>query len=253
MDENTVDAVQENVVDSQSSQVESISENNSEVAEPIQSKDENAKYAVARREAEAAKAVAEERAAALERENSIAKKYGKEYGVFSDADIAREYGHLGINSLEDMDNYFEAQQKNVDPEVYSRLKNAEIIAQQANEKLSKYERKEKIDGELEQWKQDPNYGEFVSKWESDIKNIALQGNADIYPALLAVMGMKINELKQPNVEDIKKTAVKEYIESLKNQKPVEGGGQTPVIINKPTGSWEDARKGALQYLKNIKE
>lgn len=231
-----------------------------ELAKPAQDSNENAKYAAARREAEAArreaeaaKAEAEARAAALERENIIAKKYGKDYGVFSDADISREYGHMGINTLEDLDNYFEAQQKNVDPEVYSRLKQAESIAQQANEKLREYERKEKIDGEIAAWKQHEVYGEFFNKWEKDIKDVALQTNVDLYPAMLMVMGAKANELKQPNVEDIKKQAIKEYIDGLKNQKPVEGGGQSPAVVQKSSNTWEDARKSALQFLRSKKE
>lgn len=224
-----------------------------EPAKPAQDSNENARYAAARREAEAAKAAAEAKAAALERENTIAKKYGKDYGVFSDADISREYGHMGINTLEDLDNYFEAQQKNVDPEVYSRLKQAESIAQQANEKLSKYERKEKIDGEIAAWKQHEVYGEFFNKWEKDIKDVALQTNVDLYPAMLMVMGAKANELKQPNVEDIKKQAIKEYIDGLKNQKPVEGGGQSPAVVQKSSNTWEDARKSALQFLRSKKE
>lgn len=232
---------------------DNIGANEPEPAKPAQDKEENARYAAARREAEAAKAAAEERAAALERENSIAKKYGKDYGVFSDADISREYGHLGINSLEDMDNYFEAQEKNVNPEVYSRLKQAETIAQQANEKLSKYERREKIDSEISAWKQHEVYGDFFNRWESDIKDVALKGNGDLYTSMLIVMGAKAHELKAPNVEDIKKQAVKEYIDGLRNQKPVEGGGQSPAVVQKSSNSFEDARKSALQFLRSKKE
>lgn len=252
MDElNTVDAVQEDVVDSQNdSVVESsgTSGKESEVANPVQDKEENAKYAAARREAEARALQAEQEAAELKKDMQYIKKY-KEYGITSREDLAQ----YGYSSWEEVDNAMEAREKNVDPEVYSRLKNAETIAQQANEKLSKYERKEKIDSELAAWKQDPTYGEFVSKWESDIKDIALKSNSDIYPSLLAVMGTKITELKQPNIEEIKKTAVKEYIEGLKKQTPVEGGGQSSAVVQKSSNSFEDARKSALQFLRSQKE
>lgn len=246
---NTVDAVQENVVDSQEV-VESseTSVNTTEVAEPVQNKDENAKYAAARREAEARALQAEQEAAELKKDIEYIKKY-KEYGITSREDLAQ----YGYSSWEDLDNAIEAQEKNVDPEVYSRLKNAEMIAQQANEKLSKYERKEKIDEELAAWKQDPTYGEFFNKWESDIKDIALKANCDLYPALLMVMGQRANELKSPNVEEIKKTAVKEYIEGLKKQSPVEGGGQSPAVVQKSNNSWDEARKSALQFLRSKKE
>jgi dGTP triphosphohydrolase len=246
---NTVDAVQENVVDSQEV-VESseTSVNTTEVAEPVQNKDENAKYAAARREAEARALQAEQEAAELKKDIEYIKKY-KEYGITSREDLAQ----YGYSSWEDLDNAMEAQEKNVDPEIYSRLKNAETIAQQANEKLSKYERKEKIDGELAAWKQDPTYGEFFNKWESDIKDIALKANCDLYPALLMVMGQRANELKSPNVEEIKKTAVKEYIEGLKKQSPVEGGGQSPAVVQKSNNSWDEARKSALQFLRSKKE
>lgn len=66
-------------------------EKESEAAKPIQSPDDNAKYAAARREAEARTRQAEERAAKLERDNRIAKEYGKEYGMFSEEDIRATY------------------------------------------------------------------------------------------------------------------------------------------------------------------
>lgn len=249
---NTVDAVQENVVDSQEV-VESseTSVNTTEVAEPVQNKDENAKYAAARREAEARALQAEQEAAELKKDIEYARKY-KEYGITSREDLAQ----YGYSSWEDLDNAMEAKENNVSPDFYSRLKTAEAKASKVDEieqKLSKYERRDKIDGELAAWKQDPTYGEFFNKWESDIKDIALKANCDLYPAMLMVMGQKANELKSPNVEEIKKTAVKEYIEGLKKQSPVEGGGQSPAVVQKSNNSWDDARKSALQFLKSKKE
>jgi len=253
MGENTDNAVHGDVVDSQiDTTIETTETNVSGGSEPVNSQ-ANEKPTQSREDNEAWKNLrldkekAEQRAATLERNNTIVQKYA-DLKVYSDADIARNFGHLDINTMEDLDNYYEAQEKNVDPELYKRLTQAEQIAQQTSEKLSKYERKEKIDGEIEAWKKDETYGTFFDKWEKEIKEMALAHNAELYPTMLAVMGQKAAELKQPNIEDIKKEAVKEYIENLRNQKPVEGGGQTPARVVKPNTSWEDARKGALAML-----
>jgi len=252
---NSVDAGQGSVVDSQIDNQnntpvdggsESInSQSNEKPGEKqTQSREDNEAWKRMRLEKENA----EKEAAELKRDMDYIKKY-KSYGITSRDDLAQ----YGYNTWEELDLAVEAQQKNIDPEVYNRLTQAEKTAQQAVEKLSKYERREVIDQELDMWKKDETYGEFFSKWEKEIKELALQNNADLYPAMLAVMGTKAKELKPPNIEEIKKSAVKEYIESLKGQKPVLGGGNTPAIVTKQSNSWDDARKGALEFLRQTKE
>jgi|GEM_PF-1754860 len=90
---------------------------------PVQSPEENAHFAEQRRAREAA----ETKAANLERDYSIAKKYGAEYGVYSDTDIAEKYGHLSINNSEQLQAAIEKEakdaeltEKGMDPDIYTK-------------------------------------------------------------------------------------------------------------------------------------
>lgn len=133
-DENTVNAVSEEVVEPQETEVvetkteglENESENNSEVAEPKAKQDveENAKYAAARKDAERKMLESEQRAAKLERDNSIARKYGAEYGVYSDEDIKRQYGERGINNLEELEAAIQTEkykEAGIDPNIINEI------------------------------------------------------------------------------------------------------------------------------------
>jgi hypothetical protein len=115
-DESTVDAVTEEVVEPQ--EVEEVIEGQedesvtSEVADPkpIQSPDENAKYAAARRESERIAAEAQQRVAKLERDNTISRKYGTAYEVHSEDDIKAKFGDRGINTLEQFEQELQAEE-----------------------------------------------------------------------------------------------------------------------------------------------
>ena len=91
-----------NVEPQQTEQPISTESVNVEVAEPlkeekvVQTQEENAKFAEQRRAREAA----ESRANTLERNYSIAREYGAEWGVYSEGDIAEKYGHLGITTYD---------------------------------------------------------------------------------------------------------------------------------------------------------
>jgi hypothetical protein len=65
---------------------------------PVQSKEENAKYAAARREAERKAAEAQARAAKLERDNAISREYS-EYGVHSEEDIRTKF-NMSVEEFE---------------------------------------------------------------------------------------------------------------------------------------------------------
>ena len=54
-------------------------------------------------------------------------------------------------------------------------------------------------------------------------------------------------------EELRQNAVKEYLEGLKKgNKPVEGSGSPPVVVPSEPKTFDDAKKGALEFLKQSK-
>lgn len=86
---------------------------------PVQTPEVNAQFAEQRRAREAAEA----KAAKLEKDYSVAKAFGAKYEVYSEADIATKYGHLGITTFEHMAEAAqeaEMKEKGVDPEAVKK-------------------------------------------------------------------------------------------------------------------------------------
>lgn len=54
-------------------------------------------------------------------------------------------------------------------------------------------------------------------------------------------------------DDVKKNAIKEYLEGKLKYEPVEGSGATVVTTSSKPKTFDDARKQALEFLKNSKE
>lgn len=114
---------------------ESVNADNSEVTsteqgeKPVQTPEENAKFAEQRR----AREQAERRAAELERDHSISRTYGAEWGVHSEAEITEKYGHQGITTLAEFETAvreYEMKQKGVDPDLVKQYaeKDPDVIA-----------------------------------------------------------------------------------------------------------------------------
>lgn len=148
-----------------------------------QSREENAFVKQLRLEKEQAEA----RAAKLERDNIIAQKYGREYGVYSEADIANNYGHQGITTLEELENAIEAQKSNIDPELYNTIKTLEKEVNEGKALKKQIQQKEQLSN-------DPNVGKFFNANEAEIVKLAnsfqgdLKGDLDI--ALTILMRQK---------------------------------------------------------------
>lgn len=94
----------------------------------------NPKFAEMRVKVKEAERRAAEAEAARQRDISIAKKYGAEYGIFSEADIAEKWGSQGIKSLSDFESalrYQEAEevakQIGITPELLSKVLTPEIL------------------------------------------------------------------------------------------------------------------------------
>jgi hypothetical protein len=118
---------------------------------PVQTPEENAKFAEMRRAREAAEA----RAAKVEKDYSIAQKYGRDYGVFSEEDIAANYSHLGITTMEQFEQAVERQKmidRGIDPDILA----------------SEIENHPKVKQAMEKEKQAKNFGEFEAWYTENV-------------------------------------------------------------------------------------
>lgn len=83
---------------------------------PVQSPEENAKFAEMRRAREAA----ETKAAQIEKDYQIAKEFGAEWGVYSEKEISEKYGSQGITNYEQLKEAawrYKMQQEGVNPDL----------------------------------------------------------------------------------------------------------------------------------------
>lgn len=218
--------------------------NNSTVTEskPVQDKETNSAFAEMRRAREAAEA----KATQLERDYNYFAKYNN-LGVKNEAELKAAYGHQGINSWEDVDRYYEAQDAGIDPEVYNKIVDSERTAKEALEKLSKYEKRELMQQQAEQLSKDSKWGSFFNSNKDEILQTADKFGLDLQTAKLLVLEQKY---EQPNMEEIKQNAVKEYIEKVKNGNvPVEGSGNTAIVNSGAPKTFKDAFKQSMAYLK----
>lgn len=215
-------------------------------AKPVQDKQTNDAFAEMRRGREAA----ETKAAQVQRDFEYFQKYSG-LGITSEAELAQKYGHEGINTWEDVDRYYEAQEKNIDPELYNRVIQAETTSKETMEKLKQYERKETMQLQEEELSKDTKVGSFFNANKEEIKTVANHFNIDLDTALTMVMR---NKYAEPNLEEIKQNAIKEYIEKVKSgNAPIEtSGGNTSSVVS-GSKTFEDARKGAIALLRASKQ
>lgn len=102
---------------------------------PKQSPEVDSAFAEMRRKAEAAEKKALEVETKLKRDRDIAKKYGADYGVYSEEDIAEKYGAShGINTVDDLQRAIlnaEYQEKGIDPDTINKLIESHPLIQEA--------------------------------------------------------------------------------------------------------------------------
>lgn len=220
---------------------------------PVQDKETNSAFAEMRR----ARETAEKQASQAQKDLGIARKYGSEYGIYSESDIANTYGAShGITTFEQFEQALKSQQEaermNVDPELYRKLTQTEQQAQQALEKLSKYEQKELLQKQTEELSKDSRWGSFFNANKSEILDVASKFNVDLNTARLLVLDQKYQE---PDLEQVRQNAVKEYFEKVKaGNTPVEGSGNSAIVTGNSTPkTWDDARKQALSFLRGSKQ
>jgi len=147
-DLNSVNAEQENAVDSQDEiNEQEESEKKQESAEPVkaQEKDENAKYAAARREAETKAKQIEEKA---KKDNTIARQYGKDYEIFSEEDIKTKY-NMNLEEFENALLQESYKQAGIDPELINKAISNHPLIKQAEQLLTKTQEEQR-----QQWVKD---------------------------------------------------------------------------------------------------
>lgn len=110
-------------------------ENDSDLADqkPERDLERDKSFAEMRRKAEEAEKRASQVEAQRQRDTNIAKKYGADYGVFSDADIAAKYGNShGISTLEQFEQALQReqyQQAGLPPELVDKLSKVDDVLQ----------------------------------------------------------------------------------------------------------------------------
>lgn len=91
----------------------------------VQTPEQNSAFAELRRKSEAAEKRAIEVEAQLKRDREIAKKYGKEYNIYSDDDVAEQFGEShGIKTIAEFEEALKRQEykaKGIDPEMINKL------------------------------------------------------------------------------------------------------------------------------------
>jgi hypothetical protein len=117
--DNTVDSVSGEVADTK----------------PKQSAEVDSAFADMRRKAEAAEKKATELETKRTRDRDITKKYGAEYGVYSEEDISEKYGAShGIHNVEDLQKailHQEYAEKGIDPDTINQLIENHPLVQEA--------------------------------------------------------------------------------------------------------------------------
>lgn len=184
-------------------------------------------FADLRRKHEAAEKKAQEIETKYNRDRQIATKYGKEYGVYSDEDIAKTYGHEGINTLEDMDKALERQsyeQAGLPPEVIEKLNKIDDLEKSTNEYKTQSE-KEKLDrlliDEFSELRKE--YSELVKEDGSDLTPDVWQKWNDGKSGLTLTEAYELTNKKAIREHLVKRTS-QEKLNQINGKAHVKGTG-----------------------------
>lgn len=224
-DNSNVESVNEDVTTSQQSE------------KPVQSSEDNAKYADIRRKAES------------DAQQRIDAKYEKEYGQSHNIHSEADYDAAIAQQTKNEQIQEESERTGIDPALLERL-------QAAEEKLNGYETRDKEKSQAEQL-------QSVQKEADELIAQAKEEGFEITPQQLKEVIDKtgVSNLKDAykllksdvDIKSLKDNAVKEYIESRRNGRiPVEGSGSTPVVASESPKNFKDARAGALEMLRASK-
>lgn len=244
-----VDAGQEQTTAVQETTEETVEQTNPvqseevEVAEPQQEEkpqqtpEENAAFARIRREAE---------------------QYQRELKS-RDEWVSKTFGQYGITNWKE---YQQAMEQQVKAQQEEELKQQGIDPQILNKYLESNPELQYARQVIEQQKQQEDFNKQANELFSAYPNLNPKDIPEEVFRIQQEKGLSLldayekhqyQQYKSMDLEKIKKEAVQEYIKKVKEGNlPVEGGGSGPVIQTEVPKTWDEARKQALEYLKNNK-
>ena len=121
-------------------------------SQKVQTPEQNRAFAEMRRRAEASERRAAEVEAQHQRDVAVARKYGKDYGVYSDADIAAKYGQShGITTVEQFEAALQDEQyrqQGIDPDLVKQIISQDPDIMTLKQQLIGQQGKAQIESEL---------------------------------------------------------------------------------------------------------
>lgn len=192
-----------------------------------------------------AEKTAEAEKAAFDKVNAVIAKLN---GVTPEGNPIQTFEDLQ-RTLDYQEMQAEAAKQNVPVEVLQELQTTKSTAQEALDKLSAYERREALTKEAETLAADPKWGDFYKAHEADIKAAAESLKCDLSTAKLIVYD-KFGPTKVDEAA-IRSKAIQEFIEGkIKDYKPVEGSGASPIQVVAKPKSFDEADINVRRILSN---
>jgi hypothetical protein len=221
--QNSVNAGQESVVGTHVQTETSVNAENQGVTtqQPVQSKEENAAFAEMRRRLEAT----ESKTSKLEKDYAIAKKYGSEYGIYSEDDISALYGAShGIYTLEQFEEVIEQenqrtqyQQSGIDPKTIEQLVQKQLGSNPVIKQTQEYFTQVRIAQE----KAALQGKKFFKELEPDIdKVLKANPNLPVDTIYNYLKGQKLEELLEKETKLVAGQAIESHLnQSKRNTEP----------------------------------
>lgn len=174
---------------------------------------------------------------------SFVESQAQQYGMTPD-----EYLQAVEQQKQEEKNQQFQQQYGIDPEAISKALENHPDMIYARELRAQQEEQQKLNAQAEEL-----FTEFPNLNPQDIPTEVFQLQVEKGLSLLDAY-LRVSHKTQPDINQLKQQAITEYIEKLKTgNKPVEGSGSGPVIINQEPRTFDDARKGALNLLRQVNQ
>lgn len=172
--------------------VQEVSVENSEVAEPkpVQDKETNAQYAAMRRETEK-----------KAKDAVISEMYGETYGIHTYEDYKA--------ALDKQKAAEEAEKMGVDPDFYQQFNSMKS-------KLDAIEREKTLLEQDAKMRSDPARGELYKQWESDVKDKAVNYAVDLKTAFLLLLDERLPDLLSGTKTKAEQEAVKKILNNAQS-------------------------------------
>jgi len=122
---------------------------------------------------------------------------------------------------------------------------------EADKRLARLERREKLTVEEAEMVKDPELGDFVSKHLKEIRELAEEADVDMDTALAVIAKKELKSLLKQSKPDYHKTAIiKDYLEGIKRgEKPLDIGGTGSVVVAQMPKTFEEAAANSRAMLR----